>query len=230
MNNISDESSYVKSMISFNAEVVKQLKTQEANQLNSSADDIFSVWERERMNRSNNNYNITSRLLQDVNDDADNKKYNALLKQIRFYFLHSSLITIFFTSSSTSINRDTKDRLVSTLQCALLQKETFANNLDCSKLSRNSLLGMMKKDVDEAEKSAPPSEVHTSYCSDCGDVFQQCDSCVEDLILYNKQSSEATSRLQVLVEFREKIREIAEKIGLEEDEIDVDINRISDNK
>jgi hypothetical protein len=58
VNNISDESSYVKSMISFNAEVVKQLKTQEANQLNSSADDIFSVWERERMNRSNNNYNI----------------------------------------------------------------------------------------------------------------------------------------------------------------------------
>ena len=88
MNKISDESSYVKSMISFNAEVVKQLKTQEANQLNSSADDIFSVWERERMNRSNNNYNITSRLLQDVNDDADNKKYNALLKQIRYYFFH----------------------------------------------------------------------------------------------------------------------------------------------
>ncbi len=70
-------------MISFNAEIVKQLKTQEANQLNSTADDIFSVWERERMNRSNNNYNITSRLLQDVNDDADNKKYNTLLKKIR---------------------------------------------------------------------------------------------------------------------------------------------------
>jgi len=70
-------------MISFNAEVVKQLKTQEANQLNSNADDIFSVWERERMNRGNNNYNITSRLLQDVNDDTDNKKYNSSLKKIR---------------------------------------------------------------------------------------------------------------------------------------------------
>lgn len=83
VNQISDESAYVKSLISFNAEIVKQLKTQEANQLNSTADDIFSVWERERMNRSNNNYNITSRLLQDVNDDADNKKYNNLLKKIR---------------------------------------------------------------------------------------------------------------------------------------------------
>ena len=83
VNQISDESAYVKSMISFNAEVVKQLKTQEANQLNSNADDIFSVWERERMNRGNNNYNITSRLLQDVNDDTDNKKYNSSLKKIR---------------------------------------------------------------------------------------------------------------------------------------------------
>lgn len=126
-----------------------------------------------------------------------------------------------------------KDTLVSTLQSALLQKETFANNLDCSKLSRNTLVGLMKKDVDESERPVPPSEVHTSYCSDCGDVFQQCDDCVDDLTLCNKQSSEATSRLQVLVEFREKIREMADKMGLveyENEEPDV-INRISaDNK
>jgi len=89
----------------------------------------------------------------------------------------------------------------------------------------------MKREVDESEKVVPPNDVHTSYCSDCGEVFQQCDNCIEDLILYNKQSSEATSRLQVLVEFREKIREIADKIGLEEEEIEVvDIVRISAEK
>lgn len=183
VNRLTVESSYVKSMVTFNSDLLRQRNVESVNRGKS-----LVPWSAK---------NLVARQVTEA-DLMNDPDHSSLLQRLRML-------------------REHREKYVDYLSSVLEYRETFTSNLNSCEASRVHLTGLLKRDYGGIEdEPLDPTMIEFDHCR-CTDCSYGCtitSDCTNNLVALRQQAIEANTRLQSLVEIRERIGEIASEIEL----------------
>jgi hypothetical protein len=107
--------------------------------------------------------------------------------------------------------RDLRSKHVYNLSRLLEHKESFQLNLQNCTESGLVLTTLLRRDISDIEVEKQKPFDH-SRCADCSFAHAMTCDCTEKLKALQSQATEANKRLQMLVEVRERMKEVAETL------------------
>ena len=108
-------------------------------------------------------------------------------------------------SGKLSSLRTMREETTSELALILEYKETCTQNMTGCSRSKEAVEQILRREIGEAQV---PELEHSQFCKDCTNVFHKGESVMVDFEHMQTTSAESTTRLQKLVEIRERIIEI----------------------
>ena len=106
--------------------------------------------------------------------------------------------------------RDVRDKAMARLGVLLEVRETATATSDSSQLARNRICDLLTYHGDLFEDAAAASETSFDHmlCHDCGSVTNLTYDCAEHYERVSKQTIEVSRRLSMVVEIRERVKDI----------------------
>lgn len=112
--------------------------------------------------------------------------------------------------------RNVREETMSELALVLEYKETCTQNMSGCSRSKEAVEQILRRDSAANGDSQPVRLQHSQFCKDCAGVFQSGEAVMAQFEELQATSSAGTSRLQKLVEIRERIIEMDNLVPGEE--------------